>query len=393
MIRPRPAHVRKAALLTAAALAAALAALAAGCGVKIDAPHPTGLFSNNRYNIDTLFVDPAARQVVVAIGRLFVVGADGSLTKRDLNYRELERVAGLSDPTAICFDAATRLVSVWEAGADRVSAYQTADLTPAGSATLTTVRRVTHAAACSTGLSVLAPAAQTYLYLADPDSGVVHRFAWYAGGDMVAQGILCHDEGLSARAVYDPAGLVPDADGMMLVCEAAPTRNWVTRFDPTPDLTDTAGDPEDPQPWRGLAVVFSQAPCEPQPQAAYTLGDAPGCDDGPGWTGGPSAAEGEFDAPTALAVDGLGRIFVADTGNRRLQIFSAAGEFDLAIRDTGQTLDPVSIGVMDKRIVGNDEYYYGAYVFALSGQEGVVYRFISNEYYQSLHPDQPPPPN
>ncbi len=388
MTRPRPECGRSTPLL----LAAALAALVAGCGVKIVAPRAVGLFSTNAYTTDTLFVDPGARQMVAAIGRLFVVGADGSLVKRTLDYEEFSRIDGFADPVAVCTDESARLVFVWEAGANRLSAFHTADLTPAGSATLTTVQRATHIYACETGKAELAPTAATFLYLADPDSGVVHRFAWYEGGDMAPMGILCRDEGLSTRSVHVPAGMLRDTGGMLLVCDADTARNWVTRFDPTPILTDVVAAPEGPHPWRGLAVVFAMEGCEPQPQSAYTLGDAPQCGEDETWVGGRSAAPGEFDTPSALASDGQGRIFVADTGNDRVQIFSDRGVFEMAFRDTSRTSDPVSIGVVDVRIAGGG-VNYGAYVFTLSGADGKVRRFISYDHYMSLNDEPPPPPN
>jgi len=392
MTRPRATCGRSTCLLAAAALAAACAVLAAGCGVKIAAPQAVGLFSTNAYTTDTLFVDPDARQMVAAIGRLFVVGADGSLVKRTLDYEEYSRVDGFADPIAVCTDEDARLVFVWEAGANRLSAFQTSDLSPVGSATLTTVRRVTHIYACRTGMTELAPNAETFLYLADPDSGVVHRFAWYAGGDMAPMGILCRDEGLSTRAVHVPAGMLRDASGMLLICDADTARNWVTRFDPTPILTDVADVPEGPHPWRGLAVVFATEDCEPQPQSAYTLGDASECGEDATWVGGPSDAQAEFDTPTALASDGQGRIFVADTGNDRVQIFSDTGDHEMTFRDASPTSDPVAIGVVDVRIAGGG-VNYGAYVFTLSGTDGTVRRFISYDHYMSLNDEPPPPPN
>ncbi|MBK7703363.1 MAG: hypothetical protein IPI34_10955 [bacterium] len=178
---------------------------------------------------------------------------------------------------------------------------------------------------------------------------------------------------------------------MLLICDADTARNWVTRFDPTPVLTDNAATPEGPHPWRGLAVVFDLEDCEPQPQSAYTLGDAQDCEDDT-WVGGPSDAAGEFDTPTALASDGQGKIFVADTGNDRVQIFSDTGVYEMTFRDVSPTSDPVAIGVVDVRIAGGG-VNYGAYVFTLSGADGTVRRFISYDHYMSLNDEPPPPPN
>jgi DNA-binding beta-propeller fold protein YncE len=41
----------------------------------------------------------------------------------------------------------------------------------------------------------------------------------------------------------------------------------------------------------------------------------------------PSSAEGKFNSPNGLAVDGEGNLFVADFGNDRIQIFDSDGEF------------------------------------------------------------------
>ncbi|MFZ5785767.1 MAG: gluconolaconase, partial [Acidobacteriota bacterium] len=41
----------------------------------------------------------------------------------------------------------------------------------------------------------------------------------------------------------------------------------------------------------------------------------------PGWQDGP-AAKARFNLPTGVAVDGAGRIFVADTGNQRIRLIT-----------------------------------------------------------------------
>ena len=46
--------------------------------------------------------------------------------------------------------------------------------------------------------------------------------------------------------------------------------------------------------------------------------------------------EGEFDAPQAVTLDPQGNIFVADTGNHRIQKFSPQGEFLLAFGEYGK---------------------------------------------------------
>ena len=43
--------------------------------------------------------------------------------------------------------------------------------------------------------------------------------------------------------------------------------------------------------------------------------------------GGPGQGEGEFNEPGALSIDPFGNVYVADTGNHRVQIFDAKGGF------------------------------------------------------------------
>ena len=43
--------------------------------------------------------------------------------------------------------------------------------------------------------------------------------------------------------------------------------------------------------------------------------------------GGKGSGKGQFDSPTAIAIDGSGNVFVADTGNGRIEKFSPTGAF------------------------------------------------------------------
>jgi DNA-binding beta-propeller fold protein YncE len=43
--------------------------------------------------------------------------------------------------------------------------------------------------------------------------------------------------------------------------------------------------------------------------------------------GGPGAGPGQFDNPHSIAVDGQGRVYVADRNNRRIQVFDGEGNF------------------------------------------------------------------
>jgi DNA-binding beta-propeller fold protein YncE len=51
--------------------------------------------------------------------------------------------------------------------------------------------------------------------------------------------------------------------------------------------------------------------------------------------GGKGSGNGQFDSPTAIAIDGSGNFFVADTGNGRIQKFSPTGAFVTTIGTEG----------------------------------------------------------
>ncbi len=372
-------------LLLAAAVASTLAALLAGCGEKIAIPVPEGLYSINAYYMKDAYDDPSARQLVLVNGLLFVIGDDGSLVKRSQNYDERLIMVGLDDPAAICADDDGDLIFVWEQGASRLSTYTSDDLLPVADTVLPSVQRGTHLVTSRTGVEVVDPAIHTFVYVADADSGVVHRFAYYAeDGTVVPMGMLCRGGGLSVRFVNEPAGLVRDGAGLIWICDADTSRNWVIRFDPTPDLTDVSSDPERPDPWRGLATLVYAATCEPPAAADYTLGDAPECDEA--WVGGPSSEAGEFHSPLGLGVDGSGRVYVADSGNGRVQVFDAFGEFELSFSDVDDAPTPLGLAVYD-RVVTASETYYGAYVFVISETSGQVHKFISHEEHTASSND------
>jgi DNA-binding beta-propeller fold protein YncE len=65
--------------------------------------------------------------------------------------------------------------------------------------------------------------------------------------------------------------------------------------------------------------------------------------------GGKGRGKGEFNSPTAIAVDGNGSVFIADTGNGRIENFSPTGAFlrtvDLTGNDRGQSSEPSGIAL------------------------------------------------
>jgi len=372
----------------AVAAATWLLFLFAGCGEKIAIPVAEGLFSVSEYLDYGEYPDAGARQMAVANNVLYVIADDQSLTKRNLIYDELERLDGLDDPVAVCVDESDDMVFVWEAGASRLSAWSSRDFTPLGAVELPDVLSASQLGASATGVDEAAAGALTFVYVADPDSAVVHRFAWYDGGTVVPVGLLCRPDGMSTRFVHQPAGMFTDNASMMYVCETDPERNWVHRFDPTPDQTDTTPDPDDSDPWSGTAVLIDVATCVPAVEADFVLGDAPECGEND-WVGGPSDAEGAFDHPIAVSGDGQGWLYVADRDNHRIQIFNEIGGYELEFGNEDLSPGPVSLGVID-HLVNSTTTNYGAFVFVVSGETGAVYKFISYEHYLDVHSEPPP---
>ncbi len=388
---PRPSWRRAVLLLPVpgAALLALLALFASsGCGEKITIPRPEGLFSTAQYQVWDRYPANDPRALVAVQGNLFVLTTD-SLTKRSQNFGTIVGVGGLADPQALCSDDADSLVFLWDQGLGRVSWYRASDLSRLDNlpsqADLPEVQRCVAMATSRAGIEQV-PGASTFLYLADPDSGVVHRYAYEPFTGLIPHGILCRSDGDGARFVHEPAGLARDSADSLLVCDADTLRNWVIRFDAVPDLTDTEPDGQDPL--RGHAALFDQATCVPPAAADYVLGDAAECDE-EDWVGAPSEDLGAFDRPRAVTTDGSGRIFVADTGNHRVQVFSPRGTFDLTFGDATELDRPDGIATVDVRTGGGaGDVNHAAWVFVISG--GEVVKYISADQYADL--GAPPPP-
>lgn len=394
MTAPR---ARRAALAALAALAAGtgLAALAGlgGCGVKITVPRPEGLFSTGAYYLEDSWIEEQPVQLAVVSNSLFVLSSAGQMVKYNLNHAPLDTLGGLQNPTAFCRDDDSQLLFIWEQALKRVIVIEVADLdTFDVCAPLPAVQAVSAMSACDAGIAV-EPGARTFLYLSDPAAGVVHRFAYADGsGQLAAYGVLARSDGEGARFVHVPAGMAVDAQNRLLICDADTARNWAIRFDSTPDPTDVLPLWQGQQPQRGTAVTFGAPTCNPPAAVDYTLGYAAACGQ-TDWQGRRSAEEGEFDQPLALAVDGAGRIYVADTGNDRVQIFTAAGEYEMLYGSAERTPAPASIGVIDWRTgAGADAVNYGAYLFVLTTGTGEVRKLISGEQYQYINKEPPPAP-
>lgn len=385
---------RRDALLAPAAMAvlAALLLAAAGCGEKIAIPHASGLFSVNLYVVDEEYADPDARQILAYNGYIFVAGAT-ELRKRNLNYEDLSPAVvagGLGELTALAVapggSGAPDYVFVWDQGANLLRWFNATDLSPAGSAALPGVQSVQAIGTNASGIGQV-PGARTYLYLADSTSTVVHRFSFDDFNGPLPHGILTMAEGSSARSVHQARGMGNDSEGRLLVCDADTTRNWVIRFDPEPDLEDVTPATNDSDPLRGLVVEFNVT-CEPPAPADYVLGLAAACGQSD-WVGGTSSAKGGLNAPSAVAADGSGRLFVADTGNNRVSVFDRFGGALLLFGTADNCPAPTSLGVVD---LSRDRTYYGAYVFVHLPGAGRVTRFISDDFYRYDRRAEPPRP-
>jgi len=362
--------------------------LVAGCGTKIAIPEPVGLFSVSAYIEYDRYEDDAL-QVAVSQGAVFVVKPD-SLYKRDLEYGLLASVGGLQTASSLCVDESGQVIFVWNQASQQVSWHSTNDLSFMGSTALVDVQSVSAMATSDMGIEQVA-GATTFLYLSDPQAGVVHRYVFDEFNGLNPYGILARSDGDAARFVHVASGLARDWDNHLLVCDVDTNRNWVIRFDSTPDLDDTTVDEDDQDPWRGYAAMFTAPVCATPAADEYVLGIAAGCNV-TDWVGGASIEEGEFDNPSFVATDGSGRIFVSDTNNNRVQTFTPQGDFELFFGNEEICPAPGSMGVVDVRIGGGaDEVNYGAFVYIVFPSENQVRRFISSEHYIELNKEPPPP--
>jgi 4-amino-4-deoxy-L-arabinose transferase-like glycosyltransferase/sugar lactone lactonase YvrE len=135
----------------------------------------------------------------------------------------------------------------------------------------------------------------------------------------------------------------------------------LTTFFPSQEILP----PEQPLlPQEAHPEVVVQAPTPP-PAAAkpqeITLGQSEI------W-GGPGTDNGLFKEPRDIAVDREGNVYVADTGNRRIQKFDSQGEFLLAW-DGGEEkfVEPLAVVVTSQ-----------GQVFVLDSEPGWIYRFTAD---------------
>lgn len=380
-------------LLAAALLATTLLPLGlGGCGEKIAIPEVSSVWANLAYSaFDTFTVEGGVRQLITNWGNVYLL-TGSTLQKRSQDFAVLGIVDAGLDPRVLCADESGKLLFVYDSMLRAVKIYESSDLTLVGGASVPDVWSCRSMVTSTAGIDTVA-GGRTYLYLSDGDQGLIHRYAVMGSSEddfvcsecLLPAGVLAWPTGAGARSVHDPGGLARDSEGRLLVCERDPERNWVIRFDSAPDLTDATAIQIDPEytieAWAGKAVIFGYPSCEPIPASDFVLGSAPGCENPAEWVGGPSSEEGEFDLPVALTIDGEGKIYVADFGNSRIQIFDALGDHQAEFSVGYEPSNPTNVGTVDVLGQNDGRMHYAAYVFVVTEGSNDVIKMISAEHY------------
>jgi hypothetical protein len=89
--------------------------------------------------------------------------------------------------------------------------------------------------------------------------------------------------------------------------------------------------------------------------------------------GGQGTGDGEFNRPTNVAVDSTGKLYVSDTGNNRVQIFGPSGGFLRVFDQTKGVSNPTGICVIDEgqRYLG----YRHNFVYVIDGNDNRLQKF------------------
>lgn len=363
-----------------------------GCGEKIAIPVAEGLTGNYSFTIFAEYqFDQPVVDLKVSLGRVYVLQAD-TLRKypSTLNDSLAVVVTGMTDARAMTLDENVRLLFVWDEATKIVTWYLASSLAYVGQQELPDVQSVVAMGTNNSGIEQL-PGIRTYLYLSDPEALVVHRYGFDEIDGLIPYGILTRADGDAARFVHIPSAMLSDIDNKFLVCDQDTNRNWVIRFDSTPDLTDTSNDPLVDDELRGTAFPFFDSGCAAPPAGDFVLGYAAECGQ-VGWEGKPSDLNGEFHVPAGLAMDGQGRIFVADYLNNRVQLFDSLGDYDRKIGTEIDTPGPTAIGVYDIADGSNaEDVQYAAFVYVLVPELNRIVRYISKEYEANNREEIPPP--
>ena len=380
--------------MTARWLLVALAlVLAGGCGEKITLPEAEGipvvsdyfditpgtLADEFEWVVDVELFGGTFAVCDSGSGRVVLIFDDGQIN------RNREPIEGLESPVALELEQERSLLLVVQGNA------------PGGYEVLGFDTRFELEFEEPLGPDVLSVSDVTsdgqFLYVGDPQARTVHRFAMAAApgfGPLVRQGTMVAADPeqfdvFSPQVVSRPGGLATDAAGMIVVCDADTSRNWVLRYDPLapPGSPEAAGSSVIFGPTREeLAAGASAFP--PSVRCgdvfsieASTLGRAPSCDPEPDFQLGPRSEAGFFHSPAGVGIDGDGNLYVADRFNGRIQRFAPDGTFDSEFgRGLGsgdrELREPVRLAVWDGITNTNTGRVYipGAHVAVVDASNG-----------------------
>jgi len=106
--------------------------------------------------------------------------------------------------------------------------------------------------------------------------------------------------------------------------------------------------------------------------AAPALAEGPAHEFVTSWGSLGASGEGRFSGPSSLDVDHVGSVYVADTGNGRIQKFNNLGGFEGAWgglgNSTGSLSTPMGVAVMDGRVYVVDSVLEEVVVYGLDGE-------------------------
>ncbi len=182
-------------------------------------------------------------------------------------------------------------------------------------------------------------------------------------------------QGSSRAALAMPVGVAVDADGRLFVSDAAlhsifcfsPAGELISYFG-TASLGRPGGIAIDPQRKRLYAVDAKEHRIAVFDIASFKLS---------GYFGGPGPLgqrqKGTFFAPTNVALDRQGNLYVADTGNYRVQILDPSGKFLRAFGNQGDSpgefIRPKGIGVdSEGHVYVADAEFNNFQIFTPEGQ-------------------------
>ncbi|MCY4253074.1 MAG: NHL repeat-containing protein, partial [Thaumarchaeota archaeon] len=106
--------------------------------------------------------------------------------------------------------------------------------------------------------------------------------------------------------------------------------------------------------------------------AAPAMAEGPAHEFVTSWGSLGASGEGRFSGPTSLAVDHVGSVYVADTGNARIQKFNNLGGFEALWDGLGNSTEslssPMGVAVMDGRVYVVDSVLESVIVYGLDGE-------------------------